>query len=453
MAAEAVRAQTAAMRPRTSYARIDGLYIAYQIYGDGPPLVVIPGYTTNVDQNWDWPGYARFLERLGSFAQVILIDRRGTGLSDRTPAHSSFEDTMFDVRAVLDEAGIAKAALLGGGEGGPTCMLFAATFPERTSALLLHVPFVARAWAPDVPWGVPPEVRERGLAAIDRKWGREPMGLSLYTPSLAADPAFVEWYLRAQRAGGTPNEARTWYELTTEIDVRRILPTIRVPTLVTHRVGDRALSIESSRYLVSRIAGARLVALPGADHFWFSGDADALIDEFAEFLTGVRPQAETDRVLATILFTDIVKSTERAAAMGDREWRRVLAAHYELLRAEIGRFRGRLAETTGDGVKATFDGPARAVRCARSVVDRVAELGLEIRAGLHTGEVELRDGELGGIAVHIAARVAALAGPSEVLVSSTVKDLVVGSSLQFADRGLHDLKGVPDQWRLFAVER
>jgi class 3 adenylate cyclase/pimeloyl-ACP methyl ester carboxylesterase len=383
---------------------------------------------------------------------VIFIDRRGTGLSDRPKAHSSYEDTMFDVRAVMDEVGVAKAALLGGAEGGPMCMLFAATFPERTSALLLYAAFVARAWAPDVPWGMTPDVREHGLAAIDRRWGREPMGLGVYAPSLAADPVFIEWYLRAQRAGGTPNEARAWYEMTTDIDVRRVLPTIRVPTLVVHRVGDRALPIESSRYIAAHIAGARLVELPGTDHFLFSGDVDALTDEFAEFLTGVRPQAETDRVLATILFTDIVGSTERAAAKGDREWRRLLAAHYELLRGEIERFGGRLAETTGDGVKATFDGPARAVRCARSVVDRVKDLGLEIRAGLHTGEVQQRDGELGGIAVHIAARVAALAGPSEVLVSSTVKDLVVGSGLSFADRGLHDLKGVPDQWHLFAVQ-
>jgi pimeloyl-ACP methyl ester carboxylesterase len=440
------------VRPQTGYARIDGLSIAYQLFGDGPPLVVVPGYMTNLDQNWEWPGYARFFERLGAFARVILIDRRGTGLSDQPQAHSSFEDTMFDVRAVMDEVGVTKAALLGGGEGGPTCMLFAATFPERTSALVLCAPFVVRAWAPDVPWGITPEVRDRGLASVDRNWGREPMGLRVFAPSLAADPAFIEWYLRALRAGGTPNQARAWYEMTTSIDVRRILPAIRVPTLIVHRTGDRALPIESSEYLVGQIAGARLVALPGTDHFWFAGDADALTDEFQEFLTGARPAAEVDRVLATILFTDIVGSTQRAAAMGDREWRRLLAAHYDLLRAEIERFGGRLHETTGDGVKATFDGPARGVRCARSIVGRIGSLGLEIRAGLHTGEVELRDGSFGGIAVHIAARVMALAGPSEVLVSSTVKDLVVGSGLHFADRGLQDLKGVPDQWRIYSVQ-
>jgi pimeloyl-ACP methyl ester carboxylesterase/class 3 adenylate cyclase len=439
------------VRPRTGYARIDELSIAYQLYGDGPPLVVVPGYMTNLDQNWEWPGNARFLERLGSFARVILIDRRGTGLSDQPKAHSSFEDTMFDIRAVMDEVGVTKAALLGGGEGGPTCMLFAATFPERTAALVLCAPYVARARAPDVPWGITSDVRDRGLAAIDRRWGREPMGLRVFAPSLADDPAFVEWYLRAQRAGGTPNEARAWYEMTADIDVRRVLPAIRVPTLIVHRVGDRALPIESSRYLAGQIAGARLVALPGTDHFWFSGDADALIDEFQEFLTGARPAAEINRVLATILFTDIVGSTQRAAVMGDREWRRLLAAHYELLRGEIERFGGRLHETTGDGVKATFDGPARGVRCARSIVGRIGSLGLEIRAGLHTGEVEVRDGSFGGIAVHIAARVAALAGPSEVLVSSTVKDLVAGSGLSFADRGLQDLKGVPDQWHIYSV--
>jgi class 3 adenylate cyclase len=289
------------------------------------------------------------------------------------------------------------------------------------------------------------------LAAVDQSWGREPMGVKRFAPSLAGDPAFVDWYLRAQRAGGTPNEARAWYEVTADIDVRRVLPAIRVPTLIVHRTGDRVLPIESSRYIAGQIAGARLVALPGADHFWFSGDADALTDEFQEFLTGARPAAEVDRVLATILFTDIVGSTQRAAAMGDREWRRLLAAHYELLRDEIERFGGRLHETTGDGVKATFDGPARGVRCARSIVGRIGSLGLEIRAGLHTGEVEVRDGSFGGIAVHIAARVMALAGPSEVLVSSTVKDLVAGSGLHFADRGLTDLKGVPDHWRIYSV--
>jgi class 3 adenylate cyclase/pimeloyl-ACP methyl ester carboxylesterase len=439
---------------RTGYAQVDGLSIAYQIYGDGPRhLIVVPGYMTNIDQNWEWPGYARFLERLGSFAKVILVDRRGTGLSDRMPAHSSFEDTMDDVRAVMDEVGVPQAALVGAGEGGPTCMLFAATFPERTTALVLAAPFFVRAWAPDVPWGITPEAAEGNLRAIARKWGREPMGIHAFTPSLVGDPAYVEWYLRAQRAGGTPAAARAWFETLLHIDVRRILPAINVPTLVLHRVDDRVLSVESSRFAASQIPGARLVELPGNDHFWFSGDANQMLDEIEAFVTGVRPAAQIDRVLATILFTDIVGSTESAARLGDRAWRQLLARHYDITREEIERHRGKLAETTGDGVKATFDGPARAVRGAQSIIERVASLGIEIRAGVHTGEVELRAGDYGGIAVHIAARVCARAGPSEVLVSSTVKDLVVGSGLRFEDRGSHTLKGVPDEWRLFALAR
>ena len=439
---------------RTGYARADGLNIAFQTFGEGPGhLIFAPGYMTNVDQNWEWPGYARFLERLGRFAKVILFDRRGTGLSDRVPLHSPFENTMEDVRAVLDEVGVERAAFLGAGEGGPTCLLFAASFPERISALALYEPFVARAWAPDVPWGATPEMRERGVQAIDSKWGREPIGVRLYAPTLAADPVFLDWYLRAQRAGGTPTAARAWYEMSMDIDVRRILPAIRVPTLVIHRVGDRAISIDSSRFVASQIPGARLVELSGEDHFIFSGDTGALLDEIEGFITGVRPASEIDRVLATILFTDIVGSTERAALLGDHEWRRLLARHYELTAEEIQRHRGKLHETTGDGVKATFDGPARGVRCAQAIAERVASLGIEIRAGLHTGEVELRDGEFGGIAVHIAARVAALAGAGEVLVSSTVKDLVVGSGIRFEDRGSQRLKGVPDEWRLYSVIR
>jgi len=438
---------------RTGYAQIDGLSIAYQVSGHGPPLIFQPGYMTNIDQNWESPAYARFFERIGSFAQLILVDRRGTGLSDRTPPHAAFEDTMDDIRAVMDALDIPSAALLGGGEGGPTCMLFAATFPERTSALALYGPYIARRWAADVPWGITPEQRERALKAIDGRWGRDPIGVHLYAPSLAGDPAFVDWYLRAQRAGGTPGAARAWYEMTLDIDVRSVLPAIRVPTLLLHRIDDPALSIESSRYAAARIPAVRFVELPGRDHFPFSGDADGLLDEVEEFVTGVRPTAPVDRVLATILFTDIVGSTERAAQLGDREWRALLARHYDITRAEVERYRGKVWETTGDGVKATFDGPARGIRAARSVSDRLASIGLEIRAGLHSGEVELRDGAFGGIAVHIAARVMALAGPGEVLVSSTVKDLVIGSGTHFSDRGVHTLKGVPDEWHLFLVER
>jgi class 3 adenylate cyclase len=440
------------VRPEVRYARSGGLFIAYQVFGQGPlDLVVAPGYMSNVEQNWEWPGYARFLERLSSFSRVILLDRRGTGLSDHASELLTFDDLMDDIRAVMDDAGSEQAAVLGGAEGGPMCILFAATFPERTSALILVTSYARRLWAADYPAGIKPEVDALVMQAYEHRWGREPMGIHSLAPGLADDPAFRHWYMRAERFGGSPGAAMAWYRITADIDVRDVLPAIRVPTLVLHRTGDRAVPVEHGRYLANRIPGARYHELPGDDHVWVTGDADAILGEIEEFLTGVRSAPEPERVLATVMFTDIVGSTERAAALGDRRWRDVLESHHAVVRTQLARFRGREVDTAGDGFLATFDGPARAIRCALAISERVREIGVEVRVGLHTGEIELAGSDVRGIAVHIGSRVAGLAGPGEVLVSGTVKDLVVGSGLEFADRGTRVLKGVPGEWRTFAV--
>lgn len=439
--------------PKTKYAQSGEVSIAYQVIGDGPrDLVVAPGYMSHLEQNREWPGYEQFLRGLASFARVILFDRRGTGLSDRAVAPGAFEETMDDIRAVMDAARSERAALMGGAEGGPLCILFAATFPARTSALLLIASYARRMRAPDYPFGIDEDTNQRIISAIKERWGREPFGLKRFAPTLANDPRFAEWYTTAQRFGASPGAALAWHRVTTEIDVRDVLPTINVPTLVLHRTGDRIVPVESSRFLAANIPGARYVELPGDDHFWFAGDVNAIVDEVEEFLTGVRHTPEPDRILATLMFTDIVKSTERAAEMGDHRWRDLLSSHHAIIRRELARHRGKEIDTAGDGFLATFDGPARAIRCAVEASDAVREIGIEIRAGLHTGEVELMGHNVGGIAVHIGARVMAMAGASEVLVSSTVKDLVAGSGIEFSDRGMHMLKGVPGQWHLYGVQ-
>ena len=441
------------MQPETKWARSGELHIAYQVVGDGPvDLLLAPGYLSHLEQNQWWPGYAHFIERLASFSRVINFDRRGTGLSDRILALGSFEELLDDIRAVLDAASSERAVLLGQAEGGPMCALFAATLPERTSALVLNSSYAKRLWAPDYPWGLDDESRARILDGYATRWGTERFGLRALAASMEGNEQFRDWYTQACRFAGTPGSARAWFDAQMEIDIREVLPAIRVPTLVLHRVDDPVVPIDASRYLAEHIPGAKLVELPGADHFPFVGDTDGLVDEVEEFITGSRPSREPDRVLATVLFTDIVGSTERAAELGDRAWKELLDEHHRVTRAEIERARGREARLTGDGVLATFDGPARAVGCATAIRDGVRALGLEIRAGLHTGEVELAGSGPEGIAVHLGARIAALAGPGEVLVSSTVKDLVVGSGLAFADRGAHELKGVPGEWRVFAVE-
>jgi class 3 adenylate cyclase len=438
------------VQAETRYARSGDLWIAYQVVGAGPvDLLWAPGYMSHVEQNWWWPGYASFLERIASFSRLILFDRRGTGLSDRILSLGSFEDLLDDIGAVLDAASSERAVLFGGAEGGPMCALFAATFPERTSALVLGASYARRTWAPDYPWGLDEESQKRILDGYATRWGTERFGLRALAPSVADDPRFKQWYTQAWRFAGTPGSARAWFQATMEIDVRNVLPAIRVPTLVVHRTGDRTVPVEAGRYLAEHIPGAKLAELPGIDHFPFVADSDAIVDEVEEFLTGSRRAREPGRVLATVLFTDIVGSTGRAAELGDRRWKDLLDDHHRLVRAELERARGREVRLTGDGFLATFDGPARAIRCACAIRDAVRALGIEVRAGLHTGEIELAASGIEGIAVHIGARIAALAGASEVLVSSTVRDLVVGSGIDFADRGSHELKGVPGEWRVY----
>jgi len=436
----------------TRYARSGELWIAYQVVGDGPvDLLWAPGYMSHIEQNWTWPAYGAFLERLASFSRLILFDRRGTGLSDRTLALGSFEDLLDDMKAVLDAASSERAALFGGAEGGPMCALFAATLPERTQALVLGASYPRRKWAPDYPWGPDEEAQARILAAYDTRWGSEQFGVHTVAPTLADDPQFKRWHAQACRFAGTPADARAWFHITMEIDVRDVLPAIRVPTLVLHRSGDRVVPVEAGRYLAEHIPDAKFVELRGDDHYPFAGDGDALLDEVEEFLTGSRRSREPDRVLATVLFTDIVGSTERAVELGDRRWKELLDDHHRLVRAELERSRGKEVRIAGDGFLATFDGPARAIRAACAIREQVRELGLEIRAGLHTGEIELAETGVEGIAVHIGARIAALAGSGDVLASSTVKDLVVGSGIDFAERGTHVLKGVPGEWHVHAV--
>jgi pimeloyl-ACP methyl ester carboxylesterase/class 3 adenylate cyclase len=437
----------------TRYAKSGDLRIAYQVHGDGPiDLVFAPGYLSHLEQNQWWPGYAAFIAKCAAFSRLIIFDRRGTGLSDRILALGSFEELMDDIGVVLDAVSSERAALFGGAEGGPMSALFAATFPERTSALILGASYARRTWAPDHPWGLDEEAQRRILDGYEERWGRIGFGARSIAPSLVDDERFQEWYAQAQRFSGTPASARAWFQVTMEIDVRDVLPAIRVPTLVIHRSGDRVIPVESGRYLAEHIPDAKFVEVPGDDHFPFVGDIDAIVDEIEEFLTGSRRAREPDRVLATVLFTDIVGSTERAAELGDRRWTELLAEHHRIVRAELDRHRGKVVRVEGDGTLSTFDGPARAVNCAAAIQRALVPLGMEIRAGLHTGEIELGQTGVEGIAVHIGARVASLAAPGEVLTSSTVKDLVVGSGIEFADRGRHALKGVPGEWQLYAVD-
>jgi len=439
------------MPPKTQYAKSGDVSIAYQVIGNGRlDLVIIPGFISHVEQAWEDPAYTRFLQRLASFSRLIVFDKRGTGLSDRVAEIPTLEQRMDDVRAVMDAAGSERAALFGISEGGPMSVLFAATYPERTLALVLYGTIARGSWAPDYPWGPRLEGRQAWYEEIRQGWGG-PFGLDFWAPSVMNDERFKQWWARYLRLGASPAAVVTVFHMSTDIDVRHVLPSIHVPTLVLHRVGDRAVKVEEGRYISGQIAGAKYVEMAGDDHLWWVGDANALIDEIEEFVTGERQATEPDRMLATVLFTDIVDSTKRAAALGDRKWHDLLDQHHSLVRQEIVRFRGREVKTTGDGFLATFDGPARAIRCGCAIRDRVRQIGIEVRVGLHTGECEIIEDDVGGIAVHIAARVLAKAAASEVLASSTVKDLVAGSGTQFEDRGTHALKGVPGEWHLFAV--
>lgn len=441
------------MRPVTRYARSGDVNIAYQVVGEAPlDLVFVMGWVSHLDYFWEEPGFARFLTRLASFSRLILFDKRGTGLSDPVPINElpTLEQRMDDVRAVMDAVGSPHAALLGVSEGGPLCALFGATYPERTSALVIYGSYARRTRTPDYPWGPTEREHREFLQRIRTEWGG-PVGLAERAPSRITDQRFVEWWTTYLTRSASPGAVYALTTMNAQIDVRHVLPTIRVPTLVIHRRGDRTLPVEGARYIASQISGAKLVELLGDDHLPWVGDQDAILDEIEEFVTGVRRGPEPDRTLATVLFTDIVASTERAAAVGDRRWRELLEGHHAAIRRELERYRGREVDTAGDAFLAVFDGPARAIRCAAASVGAVRALGLEIRAGVHTGEVEMMGTNVGGIAVHIGARVAALAGPGEVLVSSTVKDLVAGSGIAFDDRGAHTLKGVPGEWRVFAA--
>jgi len=436
--------------PETRYAKSGDIHIAYQVTGDGPiDLVYVPTWISHVEHLWEEPRVARFFERLASFARLILFDRRGSGLSDPAPA-PALEEQMDDVLAVLDAVGSERAALFAQLEGGGMATMFAATHPERTGALVLFTAWARIVYDTDYEWANTDEEREGLVEELTAGWGTKEQFPAL-APSTAGEARFEEWFAKLQRLGASPGVARRMFEVVGSYDVRPVLPTIRVPTLVMNRADDPQIDPRHSRYLAEHIPDARYLELEGRDSLAPFGDGDAVLDEIEEFLTGDRHRREPDRVLATVLFTDIVGSTKRAAELGDRRWRELLHEHDSLVRRELERFRGRFVKSTGDGVLATFDGPARGIRCAGRVVECVRELGLELRAGLHTGESEVIGDDVGGLAVHIGARVSRAAGPGEVLVSSTVKDLVVGSGLEFDDRGTRELRGVPGEWRLFAV--
>ena len=441
-------------RSETRYARSGDLSIAYQVVGDGPfDLVYVPGWVSNIELMWEEPGLARFLERLASFSRLILFDKRGTGLSDpvSTDGLPTLEERMDDVRAVMDAVGSERAALLGHSEGGNMCVLFTATYPERTTALILVGCYAKRIRSDDYPWAPTVEERAQQIEETEATWG-SPEAFRELAPSKVKDQAFQRWIGRYLRQSASPKAAAALLRMNSQIDVRDVLPTIGVPTLLLYRTDDADVHVDEGRYLGERIPGSRFVELPGTDHLMWTGDTDALLDEVEEFLTGVRRGPDPDRMLATVLFTDMVGSTETATRVGDRAWRTLLDRHHQVIRRELERWRGREIDTAGDGFLATFDGPARAIRCAVAATEGVRDLGLQIRAGLHTGEVEIADGNVRGIAVHIGSRVLGLAGPGEVLVSRTVADLVAGSGIVLAERGEHELKGVAGTWLVYAVE-
>jgi pimeloyl-ACP methyl ester carboxylesterase/class 3 adenylate cyclase len=446
--------------PQTQYARSGAVSIAYQVLGDGPfDLVFAPGFVSNLELGWQEPRLASFYRELASFCRLIVFDKRGTGLSDRVADIPDLETRMDDVRAILDAVGSERAAVLGYSEGAALAALFAATYPERAPALVLYGTFLTWEWLHrDIPTWDRAE-RDREIEEAGRRWGTPEYSDALLredAPSMADDDDFRLWYASRLRLGASPAAAVTLMQMATDTDARPLLASIRVPTLILHRVGDRSCSVRAARYAAERVPDATYVELPGDDHLPWVGDSTAIVRHIEQFLEGLWEggaweEPERERVVSTVLFTDIVGSTEKLTELGDRAWTELVSEHHTIVRRHLARFRGRELDTAGDGFFASFDGPARAIRCAREIVETVRDLGIDVRAGLHTGECELIDGKVGGIAVHIGARVAAEAAPGEVLVSSTVKDLVAGSKLEFADRGAAQLKGVPGEWRLFAV--
>lgn len=439
--------------PETRYARSGDVSIAYQVTGEGPvDLVRVPGFVSNVELEWQMPTVAAFNRRVAEFCRLIRFDKRGTGMSDRVGI-APLETRMDDVRAVMDAVGSPRAALLGSSEGGPLSLLFAATYPERTTALILWSAFPRYTWAPDYPWGLTPREAQEENDALLRSWSDREELEKAVDAFANTDPDTRRALAAIWRQSASPRDVEALSRMTYELDVRHVLSAITAPTLVMNRTGDDRVNVEGSRYLAEHIPGARYVEFLGADHVIASGETAPVLAEIEGILATAseNSQAEPDRVLSTVLFTDIVGSTAKAAELGDRGWRELLERHHSLVRRELTRYRGRELDTAGDGFFASFDGPARAIQCARTIAEGVGELGLEIRAGLHTGECELLDDKVAGIAVSIGARVAAQASPGEVLVSQTVKDLVVGSGITFDDRGTQALKGVPGEWRLYAV--
>lgn len=435
--------------PITRYAKSGNVHVAYQIFGKGEiDLVFFPGFVSNIETYWEEPNFAHWLNKLASFARVITFDKRGTGLSDRVESLPTMDERMDDVRAVMDAAASEKAAVFGLSEGGSLATLFAAHYPERCRALVLW-----GAFAKFSSWFATPEKLEKFFEYVEKDWGTG-ANLNAWAPSKNDDPVFREWFARRERTAASPAAAIALMRMNSMIEISGILPYVHVPTLVIHRTQDPVVNVEGGRQLAKNIPNARLLEVPGIDHLPYLGDdSDQLTDEVAEFLTGIKPAISRERILATVLLTDIVDSTKRAEAIGDRRWRELLDAHNTIFRRELTRFRGVEVKTTGDGFLATFDGPGRAIHCSLSLISAMRSLGIEIRAGLHTGEIEVGKNDVRGIAVHVAARVVAEAQARECLVTRTVKDLVAGADIRFTERGKHDLKGLSEPVDLFAVAR
>ena len=433
---------------RTRYARNGDIHVAYQVFGNsGVNLVFVPGFISHIENSWDEPEFAGWLRRLGSFSRVIMFDKQGTGLSDRGGELPGMDERMDDVRAVMDAEGIERAAIFGISEGGSLATLFAATHPDRSQALILYGAFARfKSWFPTQ------EALKSLIKYIDSDWGSG-QSLPMVAPSKENDLAFQQWWGKFERLGASPGAVKTLMRMNSQIDTTDILQSVNVPTLIIHRKDDVAVDVEGGRFIAEQVPDAKYVELSGNDHLpWVGENSNQILDEMAKFLTGEWRPVEADRILVTVLFTDIVDSTRHAAELGDQRWRELLDRHNKMMRDNIARFRGRAIKSTGDGFLATFDGPARAIHCASASREGARDIGIEIRAGLHTGEIELIGDDIGGIAVHIASRVMSKAGDNKIWVSRTVKDLVVGSGFEFTDQGIYNLKGLPGEWHLFTVE-
>lgn len=444
------------MKPKTKYTKSGEFNIAYQVVGEGPiDIVYIPGWVSNIDMMWTEPRLAAFLTGLAKFSRLILFDKRGTGLSDRRNNLSTLEERMDDIRAVMDAVGSDRAVLFGHSEGGSVSVLFAGTYPHRTIALITFGVFAKRKYSEDYPWAPSDAERQNFYKMVEENWADGDMqGLSSLVPSLAGDAKFMDWLASYFRSGASPGAALDLARMNTEVDITNILSSIQVPTLLIYRTGDNDVHVDEGKYIAKRIVDSKFVELPGDDHLFWAGDSFAVLAEIEEFITGVRPTKVFDRILSTILFTDIVSSTEHLSTKGDKKWMEVLEAHNQIVRTELNKFNGKEIKSTGDGFLLTFDGPSRAIRCAEAIRDAVKILNIEIAAGIHTGECEIFDvGDIGGIAVHVAARVLNEAEPSQILITMTVKNLLGGTGLEFTDLGDVSLKGIDESYRLFALQK